>query len=446
MRPSLSHAAIVAALFALAGCGGGSSNRSALPPVGDLSSARSIGDAPDVAQTGKTPINWTQFAGPASGYSVQYAVTVGADKNLWYANGQGGLLQVQMSGKQKLVPLTYVYSGTSSENFDSGYGIAVGKDNNFYMTGSNYHNATSLYTVGVATTAGKLTIYDIPSGDSGGQGGLTLGPDGNVWFIEQKHIASITTGGKITEYQYPSEATSNSYGDVTTGSDGNVWFTEYNNGIVGKIVPSTGKITEYTLSAQSISCSPEDITSASDGKLYISCGNGLLQMSTAGVGKLYSYPYDVSYIAEGLIKGPDGNPWFADSNGSYISEFDPYNQSFTTYYPPYTGGTVYTLALGPDGNIWSLENDNKIDVYIVNTLVASPASFAFTATGQKASMTITEPSTSKWTATSVSTGVCSVAQGSSPDVFTVTANGGGKTTITVKDAIGNSLTVPCSVK
>jgi streptogramin lyase len=422
-------------LLFVAGCGGGGA-RGPLPSGNNDVSSQAAHISPNVVQTG---IDWTQFG---------YAVAVGSDKNVWFANSEGGLMQVQMSGKEKLVPLTYVYDGTSSTNFYSGYGITVGKDKNFYMTGQNYDYNNDNYVIGVATTTGKLTVHDIKSDDYGGQGSLALGPDGNVWFTEQKHIAKITTAGVITEYTYPSGATSNSYGGVAAGPDGNVWFTEYNNGIVGKIVPSTGVITEYTLSTQGISCNPEAIVAAADGYLYFACNgyNVLGQISTSGVATKFYDAYGITYLAEGVIEGPDGNPWFADANGAFIGEFNSSNDSFTNYVPPYSSGTVYSLALGPDGNIWSAENDNKIDVYIVKKITLNPTSFAFTAAGQSASLTVSEPGTTAWTATSVSPGVCAIAQGNEKSIFTVTAKGAGKTTITVKDAIGNSITAPCSVK
>ncbi len=447
MRVVRSRFALVAFLLSAAGCAGGGSHAVSSAIGADSASVPSVSRIPQVVQTGKVPINWTQFTDIA-GFSNSYAVAVGPDKNIWLGNSSGGLMQVQMSGKMKLVPLSYVCSGTSSCNYVSGYGVAIGKDNAFYLGGTNYDYNNKLYVAGVATTAGKLTVHDIPSGDYIQNGGLTLGPDGNVWFTEQAHIGKITTGGKITEYTYPSGATSNSYGDVAVGPDGNVWFTEYNNTIVGKIVPATGKITEYNLTTQGVACNPEAIVAGPDGNMYFTCNgyNDLGQITTAGVAQKFYDAYGMTYIAQGLIKGPDGNPWFADANGAFIGEFNPANDSFTTYVPPYTSGTVYNLVLGPDGNLWTPENDNKVNVYIVDTLVPTPSSFAFTAAGQKATMTITEPNTTSWTATSVSPGVCSVAQGGTKNVFNVTAAGAGKTTITVKDAIGNSRAVPCSVQ
>src|SRR5690348_8062887 len=139
-----------------------------------------------VIQNGKVPINWTQFTDPASGYGSNYTAVVGSDKNLYFGNNQGGLLQVLMTGKMKLIPSSYVCSGSSTCVYVTGYGSTVGKDKNFYFTGSNFDYNNNKYTVGIMTTKGAVTVHDITSGDNAVADGLTLGPDGNVWFTEQQ--------------------------------------------------------------------------------------------------------------------------------------------------------------------------------------------------------------------------------------------------------------------
>lgn len=65
--------------------------------------------------------------------------------------------------------------------------------------------------------------------------------------------------------------------------------------------------------------------------------------------------------------------------------------------------------------------------------------------GDKNNLTVTENGTTSWTATSSSPGVASVAQGGHANVFVVTANGLGKTKVTVKDANSNSFVVSVTV-
>src|SRR5262249_47948889 len=59
--------------------------------------------------------------------------------------------------------------------------------------------------------------------------GITLGPDGNLWFIERSatigspRIGRITSSGVITEF---TEGISpyRALEDITAGPDGNLWF------------------------------------------------------------------------------------------------------------------------------------------------------------------------------------------------------------------------------
>ncbi|MEO9170965.1 MAG: hypothetical protein ABI282_06145, partial [Candidatus Baltobacteraceae bacterium] len=271
-------------LILLAGCSGSQSGTTpALTPGMPAGGA----DQPLVLQTGKVPINWTQFNGPLTGFGPSYAVVVGPDKNMWFSNNQSGLLKVTMTGTMTPVPLVYVCSGTSNCNYNSGYGITVGADNKFYMTGTNYDYNHSKYVVGQATTTGTLKVFDIPSGDYGSNAGLLKGPDGNVWLLEQAHIGKITPGGTVTEFAYPSGATSNS-GSLTVGADHNIWFTESSQNIVAKIVPASGKITEFALSTSGLSCSPTGIVSAPDGNLYFNCSYSELgQMTPTGTARQF---------------------------------------------------------------------------------------------------------------------------------------------------------------
>jgi sugar lactone lactonase YvrE len=81
-----------------------------------------------------------------------------------------------------------------------------------------------------------ITEFAIPTANSGPQG-ITVGPDGNLWFVETSasKIAKVTTGGTITEYA-TTTANAGPY-DIVSGPDGNLWFTENS---AGQMCPSGG--------------------------------------------------------------------------------------------------------------------------------------------------------------------------------------------------------------
>ena len=81
---------------------------------------------------------------------------------------------------------------------------------------------------GVVTEFGIPTFFSQPAG-------ITLGPDGNLWFSELNggRIARITTGGVVTEFDAGISAGAGTAG-MTVGADGNFWFAEQYIGRIGR--------------------------------------------------------------------------------------------------------------------------------------------------------------------------------------------------------------------
>ncbi len=200
----------------------------------------------------------------------------------------------------------------------------------------------------VAARPGTITIFPAPTA-----GGLTAGPDGNVWFTETTGIGRITPSGTITTFPAPVD------GDVgiTAGSDGNIWFTEWgaDHTNIGRITPS-GTVTEYLNGSYGGKINPgsnatlwftEDLCCYSEqaiGRVVISqvspgTSDGIthFQLSNGD-----SYPYDI-------VEGPDGNMWFTEQFGDAIGRITP-NGTVTEFPEPYTD--LLGITAGPVGNIW----------------------------------------------------------------------------------------------
>jgi virginiamycin B lyase len=111
-------------------------------------------------------------------------------------------------------------------------GITVGPDGNLWFAEFNVGN------IGRITTAGLVTEFHI---FNGGPWGIRAGPDGNLWFTEAdaNSIGRITTGGSFTSlFPLPSTC-GNKFGckplGITAGPDGNLWFTEFQGNKIGRI-------------------------------------------------------------------------------------------------------------------------------------------------------------------------------------------------------------------
>ena len=87
----------------------------------------------------------------------------------------------------------------------------------------------------------QITQFSIPT-PSARAGGITLGPDGALWFTEggtANKIGRITTDGSFFEYPIPA-SNSGAIG-ITAGPDGALWFTEGNANKIGRKFP-TGNV------------------------------------------------------------------------------------------------------------------------------------------------------------------------------------------------------------
>ena len=132
----------------------------------------------------------------------------------------------------------------------------------FAQPGSGSSNVTPSY-IGSISTSGSVSEFELPAADEATF--LTAGSDGNIWFTDPLNLAigQITSSGQVQEFKLPA-ATVNSnsngiitLGGITEGPDGNVWFvgqtlggspfSDAGNLGIGKITPA-GQITEFAVS------------------------------------------------------------------------------------------------------------------------------------------------------------------------------------------------------
>jgi len=136
-----------------------------------------------------------------------------------------------------------------------------------------------------------------------GQGSMTAGPDGSIWFTEGQKIARITPAGALTEFPVPPPDVF-----ITAGPDGNLWFMEGQG--VGKFAKMTltGQITEFSLPFE-----VRDLAPASDGNLWF-VADSVIGRITPGSVVIAKFAVATDKI-DALAAGPDGNLWFIENDG-----------------------------------------------------------------------------------------------------------------------------------
>ena len=207
-----------------------------------------------------------------------------------------------------------------------------------------------------ATLAGTITEFAIPTTNSG-PGGITAGPDGNLWFTEHNSnkIGRISPSGTATEFAPPT-ANSDPWG-ITAGPDGNLWFTEIDGDRIGRITPG-GTITEFAIPT-AIS-DPEGITAGPGGNLWFTerAGNKIGRITPSG--KITEFPLAASSQPYGIAAGPDGNLWFTEQGANKIGRIAP-SGTITEFPLPTANSDPWGITTGPGGNLWFTEQGaNKI--------------------------------------------------------------------------------------
>lgn len=146
----------------------------------------------------------------ATAYPVPSApghLTAGPDGNVWFTT-PNGISRITPAGM-----ISQVGSGMSPA------GLVSGLDGNVWFTDP------AADKVGRITPGGALTEYATSLGTNP-TGAITVGPDGNLWYVAGSGVASVTTSGTFSSYPAPGGmgfGAFDSFLDITAGPDGNLW-------------------------------------------------------------------------------------------------------------------------------------------------------------------------------------------------------------------------------
>lgn len=265
--------------------------------------------------------------------SQPYGIALGADGNMWFAEGANRIGRITPGG---VITEFTIPTSASEPRF-----LALGADGNMWFTESAGNQ------IGRITTAGVITEFPLPNAGAV-PFGITAGPDGALWFTEQagNRIGRITTAGVITEFDVPTASSAPT--GITSGPDGNLWFTERDAQKIGSLTPGSGAIAEFA----SGTGSPLGIVSTGTGLAYVLSGfSGVFgTMTTSGVrstSTLLTGNSQLSWMASAA-----GTLWATGVTGNVISRVTPR----TAYVIPTAGSAPYGIAGDASGQIWFTES------------------------------------------------------------------------------------------
>jgi streptogramin lyase len=360
---------------------GGFPEEIAAGPDGDLWFAENGGD-----QLGRIdPATGTITEFPTAANGQPYGITLGTDGNLWFtelgagkvgkartpspaitgfaptSGTVGGGTAITITGTAFSPDATLTIGGTAVEavtitptritarTLPHAAGTA-----NVTITNGDSKAATLAngyrYTATAALAAPAMQAFTAGITPVAGVSGITVGPDGNVWFTEDSgdRIGRITLDGAITEFSVPTPSSRPIR--IAAGPDGNLWFTERNGGKIGRITPA-GAITEFATGCFDIAAGP-------DGNLWFTVflGNSIGRITPSGA---ITY-FPIGDVGTDIATGPDGNVWFTETTSNMIGTITP--AGVVTEFPiPTTNSRPGGITAGPDGNVWFTETTgNKV--------------------------------------------------------------------------------------
>jgi virginiamycin B lyase len=202
---------------------------------------------------------------------------------------------------------------------------------------------------------------------------LTTGPGGDLWVLNSgddgnSSLTVVAPDGTV-QATYPIPTQDASAQSLTVGPDGNVWFVEQNTNIVGKVTP-TGQVTEYPIpnapnnvgvsdpnAPDGVQANPTSIVAGADGALWFNepGANAIGRITTAGVITQIPTP---GLQPNDLTVGPDKAIWFIDGMNNTIDRLNA-DDSVTTFPIPNDSAMPAGLTTGPDGALWFVDQMNN---------------------------------------------------------------------------------------
>jgi streptogramin lyase len=170
----------------------------------------------------------SEHGGLTAGSNVRDIVS-GPDGDLWFTElSKNQIGQMTSAG-------VLVNQFPTSVSGGAPFGIAAGPDGRLWFGNSGL----GVGRVSAMTVAGAVSSYGTP--DPGVSTlGITAGPDGALYYSETfiggsiVRIAHDGSGTSIRAYPLPDGGQPN---DITLGPDGNIWFVDFGKDAIGKMIP-----------------------------------------------------------------------------------------------------------------------------------------------------------------------------------------------------------------
>ena len=212
---------------------------------------------------------------------------------------------------------------------------------------------TARADLGRVTPGGLLSQFGVALGAGGDQllGGLTVGPDGALWFPAAfgkpyLYRATATAPPGFSSTLNPGDTQPR---DALLGPDGAIWLAEAKSNTLGRFAPVGGAYSSFALPAKSPGTfvGPLDVANGPDGRLWAARPRDVLAATTGGTVTSFSIP---GVEPEQVAAGPDGAIWVAGYGSDNVARLTTSGASKVFSLPAGSGPS--SITTGPDGALW----------------------------------------------------------------------------------------------
>ena len=214
----------------------------------------------------------------------------------------------------------------------------------------------------------KVTVLDPLTMPNARPHGITVSPEGIVWFTGGQMIGRLDPDTEeITEIEVPQPGSAHT---IIVARDGKIWFTDIAFDFIRSFDPDTGEFSKYPVDTGAERESPYGILEHPqiDNLFWFCLKRGAAcGFFNANTGELKTYPTSSPHAhAQRLRFDKDGRVWFGqygevDEFGGKLAMIDPREGKMIEYDMPYRG-SAYCLHIDGDGFVWvaSFERDSLI--------------------------------------------------------------------------------------
>ena len=259
--------------------------------------------------------SFDEYPLPSAG-SAPWDIVLGPDGNVWFSeNGASRIGRITTTG----AITEYTLPGVGQTTNVGFKGITTSLFGSYLWFAESTGNK-----LGRLATTGGFTEFPLPAAASG-PSQLVADPEeiGGYWFTESatNRLAHITINGQVAEVA--------SLGDgavpegITIGPDGNVWFTLMGGNKIGRVA-ATGSGGPLLFGLPTPDGQPACITSGPDGNLWFTelAAGKIGRITPSGEITEFAIP-GAGSAPRGIVTGPDGNVWFVESGANKVSYIVP---------------------------------------------------------------------------------------------------------------------------